>query len=116
MSTVEAKCKNTEGEWEPRTLEAIETGTPGLVVSPVVFHTPGYEGWWAVTHVATGLRLPPHFPESEKAVSFANDLGKMANWTAEKPEQIEGFADAYREAKARHGGLCSCKIEPNEEV
>jgi hypothetical protein len=106
----------TNGETEQRTVEAIETRTPGLVVNHALFLDPGYDRWWTVTHTKTGKHLPTYFPTSEQALDFAGDLAPLTDWTATDPERDPQFSIGYRRAMDRHGGVFRFQLEPDEHT
>lgn len=70
-----------------QTISAHPTSTPGLVVFPEVTFFAGLpaviDGAWHVTHALSGMRIPVTFPSQETATAYANDLGALADWSAE---------------------------------
>jgi hypothetical protein len=84
-----------------QTVEATATNTPGLGVHPVSL---GDDIVWAVLHQNTGLRLPWVLATETAAITLADDLKGVTDWTLDAPEINRDIADATREAAGRHGG------------
>jgi hypothetical protein len=98
---------------EPVAVEAITSRTPGLAVTRAIFLQPGYDGWWTVTHLATGKALPGYFPSAGQAVAFAEDVAPLADWTAAWAPRGAEFMAAYCGVRARHGGRSLFELEPD---